>query len=95
IAIVAEGINEDSSEIAQWFQKSIGIEARVTILGHTQRGGNPSVYDRLMAYKFINYAIDALVEGKEESIVCYSQGGFVYKSIEEVVSHKKILELLI
>ncbi len=95
LAIVAEGIKEDSIAIAQWFEQSIGIEARVTVLGYTQRGGNPSVYDRLMAYKFVNYAIDALIEGKKESIVCYSQGGFVYKSIEEVVSHKKILELLI
>ena len=95
IAIVAEGIKENSIEIAQWFEESIGIEARVTVLGHTQRGGNPTVYDRLMAYKFVNYAIDALVQGKEESIVCYSQGGFVYKSIEEVVSNKKVLEILI
>ena len=95
IAIVAEGIKEESSKIAQWFEKSIGIESRVTVLSHTQRGGNPSVYDRLMAYKFINYAVDALLEGKAESIICYTRGDFVYKSIDEVVSHKKVLEILI
>ncbi len=84
LAIVAEGIKQDSSEISKWFEDIIGIESRVTILGHMQRGGNPSIYDRLMAYKFVNYAIDALLNGKDESIVCYTKSGFEYKSIDEV-----------
>jgi 6-phosphofructokinase 1 len=48
IAIVSEGIKQDSSEIAEWFENTIGIESRVSILGHIQRGGNPTVKDRLM-----------------------------------------------
>lgn len=84
IAIVSEGIKEESSEIAEWFENSIGMESRVTVLGHTQRGGNPTVYDRLMAYKFVSNAIDALLEGRDESVVCYTKRGFEYKSIEEV-----------
>ena len=85
IAIVSEGIKEDSSEIANWFEQKIGIEARVSVLGHTQRGGNPSIYDRLMAYKFINHAIDALLDDNLESVVCYTKKGFTLKSINEVV----------
>lgn len=90
LAIVAEGIKQDSSEISKWFEESIGIESRATVLGHMQRGGNPSIYDRLMAYKFVNYAIDALLDGKDESIVCYTKSGFEYKSIDEVTKPYKL-----
>lgn len=86
IAILAEGIKDDSKEIAQWFEEKIGIESRVTVLGHTQRGGNPTVYDRLMAYRFVNHAITALLQGKDESIICYTKDGFKYKSIDEIIN---------
>jgi len=86
IAIVAEGIKQGSNEIAAWFEEKIGIESRVTVLGHIQRGGNPSIYDRLMAYKFITYAIDGLLKDKNESVICYTKEGFDYKSIDEVVN---------
>jgi 6-phosphofructokinase 1 len=92
IAIVAEGIKEDSQEIATWFEEKIGIESRVSILGHIQRGGNPSVKDRLMAYKFMVNAINALLKGKEESVICYDKFGFNFKSIEEVTSKTKELD---
>jgi len=99
LAIVSEGIKDDSKEIADWFEEKIGIESRVTVLGHVQRGGNPTVYDRLMAYKFVNFAIDALLDGKNESIVCYTKSGFKYRSIDEVVNtpfklDSKLLEFL-
>lgn len=92
IAIVSEGIKQDSQEIADWFENKIAIEARVTVLGHTQRGGNPSIYDRLMAYKFVTHAIDSLLRGDKESIVCYDKSGLHSKSIDEVVNTKKTLD---
>ncbi len=95
IAIVAEGVKQDSQEIAKWFEETIGIESRVSILGHIQRGGNPSVYDRLMAYKFITYAIDGLLQNKQESVVCFNESGFNYESIEEVVKPYKLDEKLL
>ena len=85
IAVVSEALN--SKEVAQWFENELGFEARVSVLGHIQRGGNPSVYDRLMAYKFVTYAIDALLEGKSHSIICYSKSHFNFKSIDEVALH--------
>lgn len=90
LAIVAEGIKEDSSEISKWFEETIGMESRVSVLGHIQRGGNPSIYDRLMAYKFINQAVDALLNDRNESVVCYTKKGFVYKSIDEVTQPYKL-----
>lgn len=92
IAIISEGIKESAQEIASWFEKSVGIEARVTVLGHIQRGGNPTVYDRLMAYEFVNYAIDGLLSGHSNSVICYTKEGFMYKSIEEVTSKTKELD---
>ena len=86
IAVVSEGISKSSDEIAKWFEEKIGIESRVTILGHIQRGGNPSTHDRLMAYKFITQAIDGLLTGREDSIICYNNSHFNYKSIDEVVN---------
>ena len=92
IAIVSEGIKQDSSEISQWFEEKIGIESRVSVLGHIQRGGNPTVKDRLMAYKFIVNAIDGLLEGRVESVICYDRFGFNFKSINEVTGSKKVLD---
>jgi 6-phosphofructokinase 1 len=83
IAVVAEG-TKMSNEIVRWFEEEIGFESRATVLGHIQRGGNPTVYDRLMAYKFVTYAIDGLLSGQTDSVICYSKSHFNYKSIDEV-----------
>ncbi|MCK9491830.1 MAG: 6-phosphofructokinase [Sulfurimonas sp.] len=92
IAIVSEGIKDKSSDISQWFENVIGMESKVSILGHVQRGGNPSTYDRLMAYKFVNHAIDGLLSGNNRSVICYTKNGFEFKTIEEVTSKKKELD---
>lgn len=86
ISIVSEGIKQKSQELASWFEKELGMEARVTILGHMQRGGNPTIHDRLMAYKFTTYAIDALRDNLHESVICYNHGKFEYKSIDYVAN---------
>lgn len=83
IAIVSEGLN-NAHEVSRWFEEELGFESRVSILGHIQRGGNPSVYDRLMAYKFVTHAIDALLEGEINAVICYSKSHFNFKSIDEV-----------
>ena len=92
IVIASEGIAQDTKEIAQWFEESLGVEARVSVLGHIQRGGNPTIYDRLMAYRFVHYAIDNLLNGEKNSVVCYyTQEGFKISTIEDVVEKKKKL----
>lgn len=91
LAIVSEAL-ENTDEIAQWFENELGFESRVSVLGHIQRGGNPSVYDRLMAYRFVTYAIDGLLEGKTHSVICYTKSHFRFKTIEEVALHPYILD---
>lgn len=91
IAIVAESL-KNSQEIADWFEREIGFESRVTVLGHIQRGGNPTVRERLMAYQFSTYAIDALTSGKDNSVICYNNGAFDFKDINEINSKKHQIE---
>lgn len=91
IAIVCEAL-KNAQEIADWFQEEIGFESRVTILGHIQRGGNPTVRERLMAYQFSTYAIDALTSGKTNSVICYNSGAFDFKDINEINAKKYQLE---
>jgi len=91
IAVVAEGL-KNSQEIADWFEKEIGFESRVTTLGHIQRGGNPTVRERLMAYQFSTYAIDALTSGQTNSVICYNNGAFDFKDINEINAKKYQIE---
>jgi len=93
IAIVSEGIKQSSQEIADWFDEKVEIESRVSVLGHIQRGGNPSSYDRLMAYKFVTYAVDGLLGEHTKSVICYTDGGFVFKTIEDVTAQSYKLDV--
>jgi len=83
IAIVAEGLN-NSEMISRWFEEELGFESRVTTLGHIQRGGNPTVRERLMAYQFSTYAIDALLCGNNASVICYNNAQFDFKNIDKI-----------
>ena len=50
-------------------------ETRVTVLGHVQRGGQPSAWDRLMAAAFGVHAVDLIVAGTSDRLVAWSQRG--------------------
>ncbi|TFC03507.1 ATP-dependent 6-phosphofructokinase [Cryobacterium adonitolivorans] len=58
-----------SELIAPMVEERTGIEARATVLGHTQRGGAPSAYDRVLATRLGMSAVDAVIEGKWGSMV--------------------------
>ena len=83
IAVISEAMR-NLRQIEAWFEEEIGVEATPIVLGHIQRGGNPTVYDRLMALHFVTHAIDGLLAGRKSSVVCYNDGGFNYKSIDDV-----------
>ena len=91
IAVVSEAM-KNTEEIAQWFEEEIGIESRVTVLGHIQRGGIPTVHDRLMAFHFVTSAIEALRSGNKSKVVCYDDGLFLCKNIEDVAFKKYTIE---
>ncbi len=84
IAIVAEGTKR-TQEIASWLEKDIGMETRVTVLGHIQRGGNPSVKDRLLGFGFAVEALEALARGEKGRVVVYKNGKFSTISLSEAL----------
>ncbi|MGE4296367.1 MAG: 6-phosphofructokinase [Campylobacterales bacterium] len=87
IAIVAEGV-KFAQGLTEWLEKEIGMESRVTTLGHIQRGGSPTVFDRLMAFEFVTFAIDGLLAGRTGDVVCYKDSKMGYRSIHEVAGGK-------
>lgn len=87
IAVVSEAL-KNSEQVAQWFEEEVGIESRIMVLGHMQRGGNTTVYDRLMAFHFVTHAIDSLLAGNKSSVICYREGGFRHEKIEDVAFKK-------
>ena len=82
IAVVAEAMKRTDA-IARWFEEAVGIESRTVVLGHTQRGGNPSVYDRLMAFRFVTHAVDMLCR-RMSGVVCLEGSRLGEKAVDEV-----------
>jgi 6-phosphofructokinase 1 len=90
IAIVAEGL-KISKKIKKWFEKEIGFESRLTVLGHIQRGGSPTVIERLRASEFIVYALDN-IETNPNKIITYYNNEFVLRDLEEIENSKYMLD---
>ncbi|MBQ3553173.1 MAG: 6-phosphofructokinase [Clostridia bacterium] len=103
LIIVAEGVG-GSVELAKKIEKETGIETRATILGHIQRGGSPTVRDRINASRMGIHAVKLLKDGvgnrvvakKKDSIVDYDilEGLNMTKSMEsELLECSKILSM--
>lgn len=90
IVIVAEGVKGMGViEMAKEIEKKTGIESRATILGHTQRGGSPSARDRVTASEMGVKAVELLLEGKSNRIVCVQNSKIVDIDIEDGLAMKK------
>jgi 6-phosphofructokinase 1 len=88
IAIVAEGAKM-SDKVAAWFEDNIGMESRVSVIGHIQRGGSPSVFDRLMAFEFAKLSIDKLMlKPDDRNVIVYKDSKFDFVSIDYINSQK-------
>jgi 6-phosphofructokinase 1 len=73
IIIVAEGA-ASGVEIAKTIQESTGFETRVTVLGHVQRGGSPTAFDRVLASRMGAEAVELLLNGKSNQMVAIQNG---------------------
>jgi len=78
--------------LAQRICEYIGAETRVTVLGHTQRGGTPSPMDRLIGAAFGVAAVDLVAEGKFDHVVTWQNRQVVSVPITEVISHYAVVE---
>lgn len=88
IIIVAEGVGH-VIELAEEIEKQTGVESRATILGHVQRGGDPTVRDRVLASRLGNYAVELLIEGKSNRVVTVQRDRITDFDIEEALQMKK------
>ena len=88
IIVVAEGIGK-TEEIAKKIQAETGIESRATILGHVQRGGSPTVRDRVIASEMGYYAVELLEKGIGNRVVGMKDGKVYDVDIQEALSMKK------
>ena len=90
IIINAEGVGHSIS-MARRIEAATGIETRATILGHLQRGGNPTAKDRMYASIMGAYAVKALVSGKSNRVVAYKHGEVTDFDIDEALKMTKEL----
>ena len=78
-----------SYKIAEEIEAKTGMEIRVTVPGHMQRGGTPTCKDRVYASIMGARAAELLAEGKSNRIVAYKDGKFVDFDIQEALNMKK------
>ena len=83
--VVAEGAGS-ASEISAQIKDALDLDPRVTVLGHIQRGGVPTGRDRVNATKMGFLAVELLLAGKTNRIVCTKNGSFTDVDIDEGLS---------
>jgi 6-phosphofructokinase 1 len=91
IVVVSEGIG-NSQDIAKRIEHATGIESRATILGHVQRGGAPTVRDRVVASHMGHYAVELLSKGIGNRVVGMRSSKIIDMDIQEALSMKKTFE---
>jgi 6-phosphofructokinase 1 len=95
IVVVAEGAQYNAQKLDEYFvqhRERLGFDLRVTILGHVQRGGNPSAFDRILASRSGVLAVEAIARGKFGVLVGLVNNQIKTLPLEEVVAHKKVLD---
>ncbi len=89
--VVAEGAGS-AAEIASRIKDALDLDPRVTVLGHIQRGGMPSGRDRVNATKMGYLAVELLMQGKTNRVVCTHGGNFLDVDIDEGLSMKRSIQ---
>ena len=95
IAVVAEGARYNAQALMEYFGRDdalTGFSLRTTILGHVQRGGTPTAYDRLLGTRFGVAAVEALLDGQAGKLVGWTDGRISLTPLAEVVGVPKILD---
>jgi len=91
IAVFAEG-TKMGDYLTRFINDSISMEARLTVLGHIQRGGSPTLLDRVMAHKFAVAAVDPREAGQTNSIMVFKDGSYSHLPVHEVADSKYRLD---
>jgi len=96
LVLVTDGAKNNAETIARYFKehgKEIGYELRVTILGHVQRGGSPTAFDRILATRLGTGAVQLLLQGDSGKLTGWIDGQIAYTPLEEAVTKEKTLDM--
>lgn len=91
IIVVAEGVG-GTEELAKKIEAATGIESRATILGHVQRGGSPTLRDRVMASRMGFHAVELLDQGIGNRVVAFRESKVVDFDITEALEMKRVFD---
>ncbi|KXZ40453.1 6-phosphofructokinase [Alkalithermobacter thermoalcaliphilus JW-YL-7 = DSM 7308] len=85
IIMLAEGVG-NANEIMEQIKEKTGLDSRATILGHIQRGGTPSAFDRVLASQMGAKAVELLLEGKSSKVVGIKNNEIIDMDIHEALA---------
>lgn len=88
LIILAEGVGE-AEYLAKEVETVTGIETRATVLGHIQRGGSPSAFDRILASRLGNKAVEVLINGGSQRVVGIKDNKIFDMDINDALAIKK------
>ena len=88
-ALGHSGFTGIANRIAKQLEEMVGVEARAVVPGHVQRGGSPTLRDRLLASEMGYNAVELLLQGKSNRVVAVQSGSIVDFDIEEALQMKK------
>ena len=91
LVIVAEGVG-GAVEIAKYIEEKTEINTRATIFGNIQRGGTPTITDRVMGSRMGAYAVEILLQGKQNRIVISKNGKLTDMDMLEGLDMKKSID---
>jgi 6-phosphofructokinase 1 len=96
IIVVSEGdqIGKNIFKLASYIEENLtGYEVRVTVLGHIQRGGSPSCFDRVLASRLGVKAVDALIDNQKNMMIGIRHNKLIYVPFIETLKTSKELDL--
>jgi len=96
IIVVAEGATYNAAKLDEYFQAHkdrLGFDLRMTILGHVQRGGTPSAFDRILASRLGAAATDYMAHGEYGVLAGLVKGEMKTTPLEVVATSKKTIDL--
>lgn len=88
VITVSENVLENLKELAQFIEKKTRITTREIVLGHLQRGGRPSAFDRILAAQMGIKAVEALIDGNSGLAVGFKDGKINFTPLEDVFDTK-------
>lgn len=91
IIVVAEGVGK-VAELANYIENRLGIETRATILGHVQRGGSPTLRDRVVASEMGFRAVELLEKNLGNRVVAMKDGKIIDLDIKEALDMQRVFD---